>query len=153
MSQRTAVFCVFVLLIASLPVFAAAVRPKPQGQYNYTINYRNTFRGTSESGRDRGQLRATGVRILGQANADDSSFNLRFTNRLTRAARQNNQANGKVTVDHETYGLNTGPVSANLRIQKTRAGTWKITGNYSGRSTRGRAKGATISGRIVAKSI
>jgi len=144
---------VFVMLIATLPVFAAAVRARPQGPYSYVINYSNSFQGETESGRERGQLRSSGLRIVGSSNQGDTSFDLKLNNRLNRNARQNRTARGRVTIEHDEFGTNFGPATANVRYQHTRAGIWKITANYTGRMSKGQAKGATISGRVVAKSI
>lgn len=147
------ILCIAAVLIATLPVLAAARRGRPMGPYRYTLVFSNSFQGQTETGRERGRLHVSGRRIVGRSNAGDSSFNLRFTKRLTKAKRQNLQARGRVRINHSELGVNTGRLNANIRVQKTRRRTWKLTGNYTGRITRGRARGATLGGRFVAKSI
>jgi len=145
--------CVLTILVMTLPVLAAAVRGRPHGPYKYTLIGSNTFRGQTETVRERGRLTVSGRRVVGRSSAGDTSFNLKFATRLTRAANQNKRISGRVTINHSRYGINSGRVSASFRIQKTRVGTWKTSGNYTGRATRGRARGATINGRFRARSI
>lgn len=147
------VLCMVAVLIATLPVLAAARRGRAQGPYKYTNVFSNSFQGQTETGRERGRLHVSGKRIVGRSNAGDSSFNLRFTKRLTKAKRQNLKASGRVRINDSEFGVNTGRLNANVRVQKTRIRIWKVTSNYTGRITKGRAKGATLSGRLVAKSI
>jgi hypothetical protein len=147
------VLCIAAILATTLPVLAAAKRNKPMGLSRYTLVYSNSFQGETETGRERGLLAVSRRRIIGRSNNGNSIFNLRIINRLTRAARQNTQAKGKIKINHPDAGLNSGRINANIRIQKTRRGIWKTSGNYTGVITRGRARGATLSGRFVAKSI
>ncbi len=147
------ILCIAAILVSTLPVLAAARRGRPQGPYKYTIVATSTFRGLSETSRDRGKLTLSGRRIVGRSRAGDSLFNLKSTARLTRAAIQNGQASGKWTTFNSRLGLNTGRINANVRVQKTRVGTWKLSGTYTGRITKGRARGVTQNGRFVAKSI
>jgi hypothetical protein len=149
------VLCVAVILITTLPVLAAAVRGRPQGPYKYTMIASVAYQGQTAAGREKGRLNLSGLRAWGQSNDGITSFNLRFATRLTRANRQDRTARGRVTWDLSQlgYGISTGRVAANTRIQKTRVGIWKLTGNYTGRITTGQATGATLSGRFVAKSI
>jgi len=146
------ILCVAILLGATLPVLAAAVRNRPFGPYTFRLVGTSTFQGETFQERDRGTLRLSGLRVKGQTNNGETSFNLKFPNRLNTNNRQTTTAKGRVVINDEDLGVNTGPLTANVRVQKTRAGIWKITANYSGRATKGRGKGATIAGRIVAKS-
>jgi hypothetical protein len=145
--------CIAVVLLAALPVLSAAKRGRPMGPYKYTIVATSSFRGQSITSRDRGKLTLSGRRIVGRSRAGDSFFTLKSPSRLTRAARQNAQASGKWTVIDPRFGVSTGRINASVRVQKTRRGTWKLSGNYTGRITKGRARGATQTGRFTARSI
>ncbi len=156
MSRRQAtlsVLCIAAVLAATMPILAAAKRGRPMGPYKYTIVATSTFRGQSVTSRDRGKLNVSGRGIVGRSNAGDSLFNLKSTARLTRAPRQTGQASGKWTTINSQLGVNTGRINANVRVQKTRRGTWKLSGNYIGRITRGSVRGATQTGRFTARSI
>jgi len=145
---------IIALFAATLPVLAAAKRGRPMGAYRYNGVGTNTFRGQSESLRDRGRLTLSGRRVVGSTNSGNVTFTLRTASRIaSRVPVQSVQAQGKWTNNDSRFGLNRGPITANIRVQKTRVGTWKLSGNYVGRITRGRAKGAVQTGRITARSI
>jgi len=145
---------ILALLVVTLPVLAAAKRGRPMGPYKYNVVATNTFRGQSERLRDKGTLRVSGRRVVGQTNSGLVTFNLKVASRVAARQRvQTVQAKGNWTNNDPRFGLNRGPITATIRVQKTRAGTWKLSGNYVGRITRGRARGAVQTGRITARSI
>lgn len=146
------ILCIAILLGATLPAIAAAVRGRPFGPYTFRLVGTSTFQGETFQERDRGRLTLSGLRVKGQTNNGETKFNLKFPARLKNVNRQNSTAKGRVVINDEDHGVNSGPLNANVRVQKTRIGTWKVTANYTGRATKGRARGATIQGRIVAKS-
>jgi len=152
--SKTAMFvlCIVMVLATALPALAAAKRGRPFGPYTFRLIGTSTFRGETFQERDRGTLTLSGLRIKGGTNNGETKFNLKFPSRLKNINRQTSTAKGRVVINDEDLGVNSGPLSANVRVQKTRTGTWKINANYTGRATRGRGKGATIAGRIVAKS-
>ena len=145
---------IFALITVTLPVLAAAKRARPMGAYNYRVVATNTLRGQSERLRDRGTLTVSGRRVVGRTNSGNVTFNLKVASRVAARVRvQSLQAQGNWTNNDPRFGMNRGPITANVRLQKTRAGTWKLSGNYVGRITEGRARGAVQTGRITAKSI
>lgn len=152
MSHRLArLASLLAVALLCLPLHAATARARPQGLYTYNLTGSVTVAGKVYNDRDKGTLTVSGTRITGQSNDRETTFTLKFANRIGNASPQTTQAAGSVAIVDDV-GSSQGKITANVRIQRTRAGIWKTTFNYSGRFTRGEMKGATVSGKVVAKS-
>jgi hypothetical protein len=139
------------VVLLCLPLQAAAVRARPQGLYTYRLTGTESYAGHTYQSRDRGTLTLSGARINGQTNDGEATFALRLANRVNRQSVQTTQATGNLTLT-ESEGVSQGKLTANVRLQKTRTGVWKVTLNYAGVIKSGVLRGGTLAGKLVAKS-
>ncbi len=150
LSTGTALFITLTLFVA-LPALAEAIRPRPVGPYKYTMNYSYSFQGQTETGHKRGRLKLSGRRMYGRSLDGEHSFNFRIAERILDVTTQDATARGgRFTTD---FGSNRSRVKANIRVQKTRRGSWKVSASFSGVTAGGPDKGRRVSGKITAHAI
>lgn len=152
MSRRVAFLATLLAVaILSLPVYAAVQRARAQGLYTYRLTGTESIAGHTRKSQDTGTLTMSSTRIRGQSSDGEATFSLRLTNRITAKILQKTQAQGNLLIN-DSDGNSKGKLTANVRVQKTRAGIWKVTLNYVGTITQGPYKGGTVTGKMVAKS-
>ncbi len=144
-------FSILAIAMLCLPVDAAAKRARAQGAYSYRLTGSETYQGITEAARDAGSLTLSGNKITGVSSDGEAIFKLVLSERVTRQSTQTMNATGTLLIKDDD-GNSKGKLTARVRIQKTRAGVWKLTTNYTATVTRGPYKGGQLSGKLVAKS-
>ena len=153
MTRRKAVILgLLAVMVLSLPVYAAAIRGRPQGNYKYNMDSTVVYAGQTFRDNIKGTFKLSGLKIRARSYDGEVLFNFRFKDRINRQTLQKTTATGNVKA-FDDDGVHRGRLSANVRVQKTRTGRWKVTVKYNGSFNKGPAKGAKLSGKIIGRSI
>lgn len=143
-------FALAILIVAvTLPVWAVATRTRAYGRFAVRVQAVQTYLQTTHTWRDTATFNVARDLAAGQSHSRDGSYE-RFTFNFESPLHAQPQRgpvkfSGRINyVTADTIAETKGKI----RLQQTRDGKWKLSGNYVARGVEGQRVGAVERGRF-----